>query len=767
MENRDSLLRGLVVLDLSGTLAGVYTGRLLADAGARVMRIHDRRFDLGDPGTGYSVRARDALGRVLTAGHEQIGDVESGLAQADAVIVSDETEAIELAGYRRSRPEVVVVALTDYGLDGPWAGRRATSQLRQAQSGSTSSRGVPEFPPLAAAGETEQFLAGAYAAAAVVTALMARESSGAGDLIDLSLLEVSNLGQTLFGTTQASMRGRLGEDFPHRSIQVPANERTADGWVGLCTISARQRQDLLLVVGREDLADDESHAYGNDHPEVDAEIRRSVEAWASTQSTREVIELASALRIPVSPLTTGATMTENEQLIARGFLRQGEGGLLSPGAVFRYTRNQSDRLDPPRRQPQDETGAGPLSGIRVVDLTAWWAGPSATHFLAAQGADVVKVESAAHPDGMRYSFVDDPSTDLWWERGPVYYAINTNKRGIALDLRTAKGREVLTELLLEADMLVENFTPRVLDSMGLDWKRILTDNPGLVTVRMPAFGLDGPWRDRTGFAQTIEQSCGLAWITGHPKGAPIAPRGVCDPLAGIHAAFAGLAALRGRHETGLGGLVEVSMFEPAVYAAFGQSLAWQLDGSLVERIGNRHHRHSPHGVYATSVSEEWVCVAVRTDDEWRLLAGALDVDELRAADFDSVGVRVREADRIDAAIHEWMSSRDASEAVRLLGEAGVPAARVDGSGQLLDNPQLGHRHYFEYVDHPVAGRHPIPSLPFRVENQKGQWNRAPAPTLGEHTGAVLREWLGMPPAEIDALFEEGVSGYRPANLDGD
>lgn len=653
----------------------------------------------------------------------------------------------------------MVVSLTAYGLEGPFAGRAASSHLRQAESGSTSARGTTDRPPVTALGETEQLLAGAYAAAAAAAALEGGRRTGEGDLIDLSLLEASNIGQTLFGTTQASMLDRIGEDFPGRSVQIPANERTSDGWVGLCAISARQRQDLLLIIGRADLADDETHAYGNDNPDVDEQIRRDVDEWTRSQTTEDVIELATTLRIPVSPLATGETITENEQLAARGFFRE-QDGVLVPRPPFRFTPSGS--AGPRADEPVASTR--PLADTRVVDLTAWWAGPGATHLMAAMGADVVKVELPARPDGMRYSFVADPTTDLWWERGPVFYAINTNKRGITLDLATERGAEILNELLESADILIENFTPRVLESLAIDWDRLRERNPGLITVRMPAFGLEGPWRDRTGFAQTIEQSSGLAWVNGFPDGPPIAPRGVCDPLAGIHAAFVALAALQRQRRTGEGGTVEVSMREPATYSVFGQSLAWQLDRERVERIGNRHHRFAPFGLYATGLEDEWVFIGVESSAQWSALATTLERPEWTASDWADADARRVRHDEIDAAISAWTAGRSADDILAALLPAGVPAARVDGPGRLLSHPQLAHREYFEWMEHKIAGRHPVPGLPFRSDRQNEPWNRTAAPTLGEHTGEVLRDWLGYSQDVIDGLLVEGIGATRPANI---
>ena len=230
-----------------------------------------------------------------------------------------------------------------------------------------------------------------------------------------------------------------------------------------------------------------------------------------------------------------------------------------------------------RHRRADDRGALPLDGLRIIDFTAFWAGPAATHMLAALGADVVKVESVQRPDGMRYT-TTPPRAEQWWEWGPVFHGANTGKRGITLDLNDPEGLALAKRLVAGADAVIENFSPRVMENFGLDWDAVHAVNPRAVMVRMPAFGLDGPWRDRTGFAQTMEQITGMAWVTGFADGPPLIPRGACDPLAGMHAVFALLVALEARDRTGEGMLVEVTMVEAALNAAAEQVVEHSADG---------------------------------------------------------------------------------------------------------------------------------------------------------------------------------------------
>src|SRR6202022_3495228 len=271
----------------------------------------------------------------------------------------------------------------------------------------------------------------------------------------------------------------------------------------------------------------------------------------------------------------------------------------------------------------------PLEGIRIVDLTAFWAGPAATHLLAAFGADVVKVESIQRPDGIRYSGGMRKDRDDWWEYGWVFHAMNTNKRSVTLDLGSDDGRRLFGELVADADVVIENFSPRVMDHFGLTADALLAINPRLVVARMPAFGLDGPWRDRVGFAPTMEQIAGLAWVTGLPDGPPIPPRGACDPLAGVHAAFAVLAALNFAERTGYGQLVEVPMIETVLNVTAAQTIEFEVFGSVLERRGNRGHPGARQNLYRCAGEDNWIALTVRTDGEWDALvalAGGQDTD---------------------------------------------------------------------------------------------------------------------------------------------
>src|SRR5947209_13958248 len=271
----------------------------------------------------------------------------------------------------------------------------------------------------------------------------------------------------------------------------------------------------------------------------------------------------------------------------------------------------------------------PFSGLRVLDMTTFWAGPSCTHFLAMLGAEVIHGESARRPDGTRL-IAGIPSTEKqWWEKSPIFAALNTNKKGLALDLQHPQGREVLLRLISTCDVIVENFTPRVLDQIGLDFAAVQAVRPDAVMLRMPGFGLDGPWRDNPAFAYAIESASGLSWLTGYPDRPPYEPYSIGDPNAGVHALNALLLALEHRRRTGQGVLVEASMVDAALSISAEQVIEYTAYGALLQRAGNRGPTAAPQNLYRTADIDEfgrlgsWVAVAVATDEQWVGLCGAL------------------------------------------------------------------------------------------------------------------------------------------------
>jgi crotonobetainyl-CoA:carnitine CoA-transferase CaiB-like acyl-CoA transferase len=400
-------------------------------------------------------------------------------------------------------------------------------------------------------------------------------------------------------------------------------------------------------------------------------------------------------------------------------------------------------------------GTPPLAGITVLDLTAFWAGPACTHQLATLGADVIKVESPTRPDGMRFATVKPPTEPDWMEYGPTFHGTNPGKRSVTIDFSTPAGRDLVLRLVEHADVVVENFTPRVLGNVGLGYDELRARRPDVILLRMPAFGLDGPWRDRPGFAQTTEQASGIAWMTGERGGEPLV-RSTIDPIAGIHGAFAVLAALEHRDRTGEGQLVEMPMAEVALNVAAEPIVTWSAYGTLLERAGDRGAPGAPQGVYACIGDEQWVALSVTNDDEWCALVEVLG-DTSWAGDPDlatGAGRRARH-EEIDAHLGEWFATRNRDDTVAALLSAGLLAAPVWDQMIQDELPQLAERGFTQWLEHPIAGLVGYPGTGVRADTFDNAY-RAPAPTVGQHTRDVLLGQLGLTDAEVAALSRSGV-----------
>jgi len=786
------------VLDCSADIAGGYCAKLLGDAGAEVTHLEPpggdplRRWSMSDgrpaPGEDGVVFRYLHHGQRSMLAPQDPADYDAALAATAGdyavVICADDGDHRRPAALARRHPDVVVVAITAYGLSGPYAERPASELTVQAESGGLDVRGRPPNPPLQAAGRIVEWVAGAYAAFGALATLR----GGSGALIDLSRCEVANLTATNFFSIAHVLRGSppLESLPPARNFETPSIEPTADGYVGFNTNTRPQLDAFLLLIEHPELIEGGEWGLAGARSGRWQEWNDLVHEWTSRHTTAEIVERAALLRIPVAPVGNGKTVTEIDHLVQRGVFVD------DPTGTFRMPRRpwmiDGEQPPPPKpapalgehgalsvpgagkaeADPGPASGAGrgpvqPLAGLRVLDLTAWWAGPSATGLMASLGAEVLHVESTARLDGMRMAggmFADRPQ---WWELSCFFLQANLNKRGITLALDHPAGRDLALRLVGWADLVVENFTPRVTEGFGLGWDVIHATNPRAVLVRMPAFGLDGPWRDRPGFAQTMEQLTGLAWITGFTGDQPRIQRGPCDPNGGVHAAIAALVGLARRDATGQGCMVESPMIESALAVAAEPVMEWTAYGNIVARDGNRSPWAAPQGVYQGAGRERWLAVAVDTDAQWVALAQTLGRPDLAEdpALAERAGRRAAH-DELDKVLAAWAGERDPAEAAGQLLAAGVPAAAVADVRSSHDHPQFVARRYYEPVDHPVAGPLPVQTLPFSTGAPR--WVRRPAPTVGQHNEEVLGEWLGCSPEELAALEAAGVIGTWPLGV---
>jgi crotonobetainyl-CoA:carnitine CoA-transferase CaiB-like acyl-CoA transferase len=357
--------------------------------------------------------------------------------------------------------------------------------------------------------------------------------------------------------------------------------------------------------------------------------------------------------------------------------------------------------------------------------------------------------------------------DQWWERSPIFSALNTNKKGLTLDLLTSAGRDLLRRFIARSDVIAESFTPRVLDQIGVDFAAVQAVRPDAILLRMPGFGLDGPWRDNPAFAYVIEAASGVSWLTGYPDRNPCEPYSVGDPNAGVHALNALLLALEHRRRTGQGVLVEAAMVDAALNIAAEQVIEYSAYGAVLQRGGNRGPTAAPQNLYRTAVVDEfglldsWVAVAVATDEQWAGLCEALGRPQwaLDPALSDAPGRR-QHHDLIDEHPGAGCQRRSCDEIVGCLWDAGVPVAKVMQPHRQTELPQLRFRGFFEEVVHPVNEPVAHSTVPVRFSGGPNRFHVDPAPLLGQHNHELLAE-IGLSEDEIAELEASGVIGRAP------
>ena len=765
-------LTGLRVVDLSTWIAGAYCTKLLADGGAEVVKVEPpggnplRRWSAS--GAALAAGADGALFNYLSASKQSVvadGDALDALLAAADVAVWSRGSARSPAEMRRAHPHLTVAAITPFGLEGPWRDKPATEFTLQAWSGGIVglARGRTDRPPVYVGGQIIEWLSGVFGAIGALASVR----RGGGEIVDVSMLEASALCLTYYPVT---FHDQLGRPMRRRRfVPTPGVGAARDGLVGLGCGTGQQWLDFCAMVGHPEWMDDPKLFLDR------TALAPTIDAWIAEHSVEEVLELASAFRIPNAPIANGANVTTFEHFQVRDtFVANPVDGAVNPRPPYRFTPHRSVGENPPRwpeNTHRTRVGGGrevPFEGLRVLDMTAYWAGPLAGHVLALLGAEVIHLESGARPDGVRLVGGVPQTEDQFWERGPIFTALNTNKKSLTIDLSQERGVDLVRRFVSTCDVVIENYTPRVLDQLGLDYESLKPYRDDLVMVRMPGFGLDGPWRDLSAFAFVIEDASGLTWLTGHPDQLPLEPYCVGDPNAGLHALFGLMLALEHRDRTGEGGLVEVAMVDAALNVAAEQVIEHAAYGALLTRAGNRGPLAAPQNLYQAAGVDEygrddcWVAIAVATDEQWQSLCRALgDPDWAANPTYVNAAGRAREHDRIDAGLGEWCRARSTEEIVALLWGAGVPVAPVTQPHRQPDLAQIEARRFFEEVDHPVAGRSRLSTLPMRFERGPERWHTRHAPLLGEHTAELLAE-LGLTAEEIAALEADGIVGGSPA-----
>jgi crotonobetainyl-CoA:carnitine CoA-transferase CaiB-like acyl-CoA transferase len=411
----------------------------------------------------------------------------------------------------------------------------------------------------------------------------------------------------------------------------------------------------------------------------------------------------------------------------------------------------------------------PLIGMRVLDLSYVFAVPYMAGLLSDLGAEVIKIEAPHKLDQTRGRafgpYLDnDPAQDPW-NRSGIFYVVNRGKRSLAMDMSTPKGQEIFKELVAKSDIVLDNYTPRVLRKWGLHYDELKKIKPSLIMLSNTGYGSTGPWSAFPSQGTTLEATMGITYYTGYRGDKPWK---VGQSYPDFIACWAGLnglwAAISHLKKTGEGQWIDVGMYQLGVAMMPEPFIQYQLDGTEPERIGNEHPEYVPSNLYKAQGSDQWIALTVETDAQWQALASLMqDHDLATNAAYATATGRREHRTVINQKISNWALQQNARLLTQVLQDLGVAAGHICNSRDLLSDPHLMERGFYENVQHhePV-GERPIIGRPYRLRFRDAKIKKG-GPRFGEDNTAILRDIVGMSAEQIDSARANGTISDIPTN----
>jgi crotonobetainyl-CoA:carnitine CoA-transferase CaiB-like acyl-CoA transferase len=797
-ERSGGVLSSISVVEVGEGIPLGYCGKLFADLGADVVKVEAPP---GDPSRQYigqhlhlNTNKRSVVLDVDDAAdRERLGRL---IANADLVIESTAPGMLDgwCIGWdqlRESNAALVMVSITPFGQDGPYAAYKAPEIVAFAMGGSMNATGTPDREPVKLAANAQSHYAGNVAAVGALGALEFARRTGRGTHVDASTVEAlmgsfDRRAVLLLGYQYVGIKGNRA---PASSGALPTGVfACADGFVNFMTIPAHAGRmcDAMQNERLRAAFSDVNNLTGSDAKRL---IREELDPWLAAHTKLEITRAAQAAKWPGVAVNTPLDLLECDHLQQRDFwvdhehpvagkvkllgppYRFADGGVAvnrPAPSIGEHTAEVLAELDrdptPPVISPAQPEARLPLEGIRVADLTIVWSGPFATMLLADLGAEVIRVENpfvfppatkgmaprppfeltkALGPLGMGYAPVPEGAPDRPYNRIAANNAVTRNKRSCTVDLRRPEGLEILDELIMKSDVLVENFAAGTLEKIGISTDDLLARNPRLIILRLPPLGSTGEWSHYTGFGASFEALSGFTSLWGYLD-ADASSRGgtaYMDGATGPAGAFAVLAALQHRERTGRGQVIELAQSENMMQHVGEVFVGCSMTGENEDTWGNRDRQRAPQGVYACAGEERWLALSVGDDEEWAALCAVMDVPELATDErFVTAAARRANHDDIDALIAGWAASRDVYDAFHALQRAGVPAGPVLDEEMAYADPHMAARQFFQPLSGRETGTHLYAGHFFKGVPQA--WTRG-GPALGEDNEYVYKEILGF------------------------
>jgi len=770
-------LRGYRVLQQGSGIALDYCGKLFADFGADVIKL--------EPPGGDPLRV---MPPILANGEsgvfawlntnkksvtETLETIDALLPGAD-VLLTDRARDDLAARY----PGLAITAVDWFGEHGPYCGFAGTEAVVRALGGLVALTGPAEGPPILATECQQGPIAGLAAFIATASGLYGRDKGARRFSVSIheTAVNVAEYEAAVAWDAGESRRrpgiNRFGRNYPVGIYE------TKQGLIGVTIVTPGQWRGICAMLGMPDLAKEKRFSLNTDRLAASQEIDALFQPVWATKTAEEWFELALEYKLPMAVVPDMATLLEQDVHRQRGAfvpVRIGEEAFEAPRLpqFLTGTPPLSGGTAPlagedhaiwsvpalPKPPGQAPAGSGALQGLRIIDLTMGWAGPTAARHLGELGAEIIKVEACQYPDwwrgtDLRAAFIAEQK----YEKIPWFQLMNRNKLDVTLDLANPEGVALLKRLVATSHAVIENYSADVLRKLGLDYPVLKDVRPGLVMLSMPAFGSGNAWSDCRAYGSTLEHASGLPTLTGsadHPPAMNQTAYG--DPVGGFNAAAALIVALLHQQRTGQGQNIDISQVECMLPLVAPSLIEQSALGTTSPRIGNRHRVYVPHGAFRCAGDDEWVAIAICDDAQWRAACSAIGRPDLAEL---NVGERRAREDALEAAISAWTGGRSAEDAMNRLQAVGVAAGAVRRPGDLHLDPHLIARGFWHWIDRPFIGPHWQSSAAWR-EGRNAYPIRRAAPTLGQDNAAILSGILGLKAGELDRLAAAEIIGTVP------
>jgi crotonobetainyl-CoA:carnitine CoA-transferase CaiB-like acyl-CoA transferase len=778
-----------------------YCGKLFSDFGAEVIKIEPAGGDsarriapLVDVGGGHresiTFAWRNTNKKSVVADPDNEADAKRVIAlltTSDLLLDARAPKEIPVSRLahetlRQTCPGLAITAISWFGEHGFYRDHAATDSVCRSLAGLVKLVGHAAGPPVLPPDGQVSVITGLTAFIPALANLYGAEHGARRYTVSslAAMLQISEFdtGLSLESgfTRPRSGLNRFGRGYPSGTFE------TKKGWLGVTVVTPAQWAAFCKMLEMVELAADPKYAMSIGRFLHADELRAIIAPALRRKTALEWFEMGIALRLPLAVVPDMKELLAQEVHRARGVFAPvsiGRASFEGPVLPQYLTRTRPLPNGPApmvgnteletlaSHQPQATRAATaadplPLKGLRIIDLTMGWAGPTATRQMADLGADVIKVESCQYPDWFRGTDTRPPYyEERTYEKVLWFQMNNRGKRGITLDLTTKIGLSLLKRLMMDADAVIDNYAADVMPRLGLSVEAIHALNPRLVVVTMPAFGMSGAWSGVRAYGSTLEQASGLPSVVGNPNDPPtMLHAALGDPIGGLNAAAALLIGFMHQRTTGEGQHIDLSQVECMLPPVAPFVLEQSAIGATQPRMGNRHPHYVPHGCFACIGDDQWLTLAVTSDKQWPALCTVMRRDDL-AQDKTLATIDGRRAneDRIEEAVRRWASTARADPAMAALQAAGIAAGVARSPQDLPADPHLMQTGHWQACDRAFVGPHLLPSVAYREGGDpKPVAITRLAPTLGQHNHEVLSNVLGLNDTDIADLEKSGVIG---------